>query len=337
MSIRNAAAGAALVAIGAGLAPAQDLTPFRFGTNWVAQAEHGGYYQALADGIYEERCGLDVTISPGGPQVNGRALMIAGRLDAYMGGNMLQTFYAIAEGIPIVAVAANFQKEPQVLMTHPGRVDSFEEIATEDLTILAGDEGFLSYYQLFIEKAGWKAENREPYTFNSAPFIADADKAQQGYVTSEPYAVEQAAGWAPDVWLLADHGFESYSTTIEMMRPFVEENRELVQCFVDATAIGWYAYLYGDNSAANALIKEANPDMTDGQIAYSLAAMKRYGIVDSGDALELGIGAMTDAKVEDFYNLLVDAGVIEDDVDWQAAYTLDFTNKQVGMDLRPSN
>ncbi|MEM6946209.1 MAG: ABC transporter substrate-binding protein, partial [Pseudomonadota bacterium] len=232
------AVGAA-VALMSGAAVAQDLTPFTFGTNWVAQAEHGGIYQAVADGTYNA-CGLDVTIEAGGPQVNGRALMIAGKLDAYMGGNMLQPFLAIDEGIPIVVVGANMQKEPQVMMTHPGRVATFEEIGPEGLTILAGDGGFQTYYPFFVETAGWQPEKREPYTFNSAPFIADENKAQQGYVTSEPYAIEQATGWAPDVWLLADYGFESYATTIEMMKPFVDANPEVVKCFVDGTAIGWY-------------------------------------------------------------------------------------------------
>ncbi|MEO1722203.1 MAG: ABC transporter substrate-binding protein [Pseudomonadota bacterium] len=326
---------ASALALTAGIASAVDLTPFRFGTNWVAQAEHGGYYQAVADGTYEA-CGLDVTIEAGGPQVNGRALMIAGRLDAYMGGNMLQPFLAIEEGIPIIVVAANMQKEPQVVMTHPGKVASFEEIGPKDLAILAGDGGFQTYYPFFVETAGWKRENREPYTFNSAPFIADENKAQQGYVTSEPYAIEQAAGWKPDVWLLADYGFESYATTVEMMKPFVEENPEVVQCFVDATAEGWYNYLYGDNTAANDLIKTDNPDMTDGQLAYSIQAMKDYGIVDSGDALELGINAMTDETMTKFFEIMVGAGVIGSDLDYKSAYTLEFVNKGVGLDIKKS-
>ncbi|MEM7496714.1 MAG: ABC transporter substrate-binding protein [Pseudomonadota bacterium] len=334
MFIRGAGAvGGAPATLVASLASAQDLTPFRFGTNWVAQAEHGGYYQSVADGTYAA-CGLDVTIEPGGPQVNGRALMIAGKLDAYMGGNMLQPFIAMDEGIPIVVVAANFQKEPQVVMTHPGRVASFEEIGAQDLTILAGDAGFQTFYPFFVETAGWKRENREPYTFNSAPFVADENKAQQGYVTSEPYAIEQAAGWKPDVWLLADYGFESYATTIEMMKPFVDANPEIVQCFVDGTAKGWYTYLYGDNAAANEMIKKDNPDMTDGQIAFSIQAMKEYGIVDSGAALELGINAMTDESHKAFFDIMVGAGVIGPDLDYTAAYTLDFVNKGVGLDIK---
>ncbi|MEM6677429.1 MAG: ABC transporter substrate-binding protein [Pseudomonadota bacterium] len=322
-------------ALGAGAAQAADLTPFSFGTNWVAQAEHGGYYQAVADGTYEA-CGLDVTIQAGGPQVNGRALMIAGRLDAYMGGNMIQPWNAISEGIPIIVVGANFQKEPQVVMTHPGRVSSMEEMAAEGLEVLTDDGANLSWYKILINQYGFKEENRGVYTYNSAPFIADENKAQQGYVTSEPYAIEQATGWAPDVWLLADYGYIGYSTTIEMMKPFVEENPELVKCFVDGTAKGWYNYLYGDNSAANALIQNDNPDMTDGQIAYSIEAMKRYGIADSGDALELGINAMTDETMKEIFETFVELGLVAGDLDFTAAYTTEFVNKGVGLDIKKS-
>ena len=327
-------AGLATLALSATPSLAQDLTEFRFGTNWVAQAEHGGYYQSVADGTYEEMCSLDVTIVPGGPQVNGRALMLAGRLEAYMGGNMLQPWLGLAEDIPIVVVAANFQKEPQVLMTHPGRVSEFAEIGTEDMTAIVGDGSFQTWYQIFVNEYGFKDENRAVYTFNSAPFIADEDSAQQGYVTSEPYAIEQETGWKPDIWLLADYGFTSYSTTIEMLKPYVEENTETVQCFVDATAIGWYNYLYGDNAAANVKIKEDNPDMTDGQIEFSIAALKEYGIVDSGDALTLGINAMDDARMKAFYQSMVDVGVVPGDIDPAEAYTLEFVNKGVGLDLR---
>lgn len=313
---------------------AQDLKPFKFGTNWVAQAEHGGYYQSVVDGTYADMCGLDVEIVPGGPQVNGRALMMAGKLEGFMGGNMLQPWLGLAEGIPLMVVAANFQKEPQVLMTHPGRITEFGQIGSEDLTAIVGDGSFQTWYQTFVKDYGFKDENRSVYTYNSAPFLADVDSAQQGYVTSEPYAIETEAGWKPDIWLLADYGFTSYSTTIEMMKPFVEENKETVQCFVDATAIGWYNYLYGDNSAANAKIQEDNPDMSDGQLAYSLNALKEFGIVDSGDALTLGINAMDDARMKAFYQSMVDVGVVPADIDPSEAYTLEFVNKGVGLALK---
>jgi NitT/TauT family transport system substrate-binding protein len=311
-----------------------DLVEVAFGTNWLAQAEHGGFYQSVADGTYAE-CGLDVEIVPGGPQVNNRALMLAGRIDFHMGGDLLQAFNAVKEGIPVVSVAAIFQKHPQVILAHPGEADSWEEL--KDLTLLIGDNGFASYYQWMIAAHGFTAEQREPYTFNPAPFIADPRKGMQGYLSSEPYAVEKEAGFTPNVFLIADNGYSTYATTIETMQATIDERPEVVECFVDGSLTGWYNYLYGDSSAADELIKADNPDMTQDKIEFAKAAMLENGIVDSGDALELGIGAMTEEKVKDFFDKMVEAGVIEGDIDYTSAYTLAFTNKQVGMDLKPTN
>jgi NitT/TauT family transport system substrate-binding protein len=159
----------------------------------------------------------------------------------------------------------------------------------------------------------------------------------QGYVTSEPFAVEKAAGFKPGIILLADYGFNTYSTLIETRRDLTDKKPDLVQRFVDASIIGWYNYLYGDNAPGNAMIRKLNPEMTDELLAYSLARMKEYGIVDSGDALRDGIGAMTDARVGSFFDKMVRAGVVRRDIDFRKAYTLRFTNKGVGLDLRPKN
>ena len=308
------------------------LEEVTFGTNWVAQAEHGGYYQAMVDGTYED-CGLSVTISPGGPQVNNRALLPTGRIDVLMGGNMLQAFDAVKEGIPTVVVAAHFQKEPQVLMTHPGQgLDTWESLLEIDLLI--GRGGLASYYQWMKSEFGFTDEQVRPYTFNPAPFLADPRLGQQGYVTSEPFAIIQAGGFEPNVFLLADYGFDTYSTIVETRVALVEENPEIVQCFVDGSAIGWYTFLYGDNEAALARIKQDNPEMTDEQLAFSIEAMKEYGIVESGDSLELGIGAMTDARQKSFFDKMVRAEVVDADLDYTQSYTLEFVNKGVGLDLR---
>jgi NitT/TauT family transport system substrate-binding protein len=317
----------------AGAAHAQELTPIRFGTNWLPQAEHGGYYQAVADGTYEA-CGIDVEIVPGGPQVNGRALLLGGRIDFYMGGNMLQAFSAAQEDIPLKVVAAHFQKEPQVILAHPGQgLDTWEDLKNADVLFLS-DEGFQSYYQWMITEFGFDPAKRQPYTFNPAPFLANPKSGQQGYVTSEPFAIEREGGFEPVIFLLADYGFDTYATTVETMQATIDEKREAVQCFVDGSAIGWTNYLYGDPSAANALIKEQNPEMTDEQIAYSIEKMKEYGIVDSGEALEVGIGAMTDARVKSFYDKMVAAGVVPEGVDIETIYTLEFVNKGVGLDRK---
>jgi NitT/TauT family transport system substrate-binding protein len=320
---------AALIAASPAIAENEKVV---FGTNWLAQAEHGGFYQSVADGTYAE-CGLDVEIVTGGPQVNNRALMLAGRIDFHMGGDMLQAFNAVAEEIPVVAVAATFQKHPQVILAHPGVADSWEEL--KDLTLLIGDNGFTSYYQWMIAEHGFTVEQRQPYTFNPAPFIADDQLGMQGYLSSEPYAVAKEAGFTPNVFLIADAGYSTYATTIETMAATIENRPEVVACFVEASIKGWYNFLYGDNAAANDLIKAANPDMTQDKIEFAIAAMLDNGIVNSGDALTLGIGAMTEEKVSGFFNKMVEAGVISGDIAWDASFTTEFVNAGVGMDLKP--
>ncbi|MBV6658943.1 MAG: ABC transporter substrate-binding protein [Devosiaceae bacterium] len=334
-TFRKTATGAALLAataltVGAAApALAQDLTPVTFQTNWVAQAEHGGFYQAVADGSYNE-CGLDVTINPGGPQVNGTALLLAGRADFYMGDH-LSAIFALTEGLPLVNVASSFQKDPQVILTHPGRVGSFAEMT--DLTMIVQDNA--TYYEWMKSAYGFTDEQRQTYTFNSGPFIVNEDSGQQGYLSSEPFAVERETGWAPDVYLIADAGYNAYSTTIQAVQSTIEERPEVVQCFVDASIKGWYNYLYNDNSAADEMIKSDNPDMTQEAIDYAIEVMLAQGIVDSGDALELGVGAMTDERMADFYAKMVEAGVVEPGLDISPSYTLAFINNGVGMDLKP--
>ena len=312
-------------------ADAQTLDKISFGTNWVAEAEHGGFYQALADGTYS-KYGLDVAIVPGGPQVNNRILLPVGKLDFFMSANTLQSFDAVEQNVPTVVVAASFQKDPQVLVARPD-VKDFEDL--KNLTLFVSNEGVASYFQWLKSEYKFSEARVKPYTFNPQPFLADRASAMQGYVTSEPYAIEKQAGFKPKVFLLADYGFNTYSTLIETRRDLVEKKPDLVQRFVDASIIGWYNYLYGDSAAGNALIKKHNPEMTDELLAYSIAKMKEYGIVDSGDALALGIGAMTDARMASFFDKMVRAGVVKPTVDFRKSYTLRFVNKMVGLELRP--
>ena len=304
-----------------------------FGTNWLAEAEHGGYYQAVVDGTYA-KYGLDVTIVPGGPQANNGLLLAAGKLDFYMGGNLLLSFDAVAQNIPIVVVAAHFQKDPQIVMSHPGvGLDKWSDLPRA--TAFIGKEGLASFYQWMRTAYGFKEENVKPYTFNPQPFIADKNSIQQGYVTSEPFAVEREGHFKPNIFLFADQGYGTYATTIETRADVVAKKPDLVQRFVDASTIGWYHYLYGDNSQANALIKKDNPEMTDEQIAFSIGKIKEYGLADSGDTLKLGIGAMTDERIKSFYDSMVKAGVVAPGLDYKKGYTLQFVDKGVGLDLRP--
>jgi NitT/TauT family transport system substrate-binding protein len=303
-----------------------------FGTNWVAEAEHGGFYQALADGTYR-RYGLDVTIVQGGPQVNNQLLLAVGRLDFFMSTNTLQSFDAVEQNIPTLAVAAMFQKDPQVLIAHPGRgIDDLRDL--RGLTLFISQEGVITYFQWLKREYGLADAQVKPYTFNPQPFLADPKSAMQGYVTSEPYAIEKITGVKPKVFLLADYGFDSYSTLIQTRRELVEGKPDMVQRFVDASIIGWYNYIYGDNRAGNDLIKRQNPEMTDALLAYSVATMKEHGIVDSGEATELGIGAMTDAHMASFFDKMVKAGVVKAGLDYRKSYTLRFVNKKVGLELR---
>jgi NitT/TauT family transport system substrate-binding protein len=251
-----------------------------------------------------------------------------------MGGDLLQAFNAAAEGIPVVAVAAVFQKHPQVILAHPGVADSWEEL--KDLTLLIGDNGFTSYYQWMIAAHDFTEEQRQPYTFNPAPFLADDQLGMQGYLSSEPYLVEREGGFTPNVFLIADAGYSSYATTIETMQATIDESPEVVECFVNGSILGWYNYLYGDNDAANAMILEANPDMTQDKIDFAIDMMIERGIVDSGDTLELGIGAMTEEVVGGFYEDMVEAGVVEDGLDWQSTFTTAFVNQGLGLELRPA-
>ncbi|MCC6889294.1 MAG: ABC transporter substrate-binding protein [Hyphomicrobiales bacterium] len=330
-ALRASIAAAALTAA----AQAQPLDKVSFGSNWMAQAEHGGFYQALADGTYR-RYGLDVTIVPGGPNVNNRLLLTVGKLDFYMVANSLQSFDAVAQNVPVVAVAAIFQKDPQVLLAHPGQgIDRFDDL--KQLTLFVSREGVASYFQWLKADFGFDERRVKPYTYNPQPFLADKRSAMQGYLTSEPFVIEQQAGFKPRVFLLADQGFDAYSTLIETRRDLIGKRPDLVQRFVDASIVGWYNYLYGDNRSANRLIRKHNPEMPEALLGSAATALKAYGIVDSGDAIERGIGAMTEARMKGFFDTMARAGVVKPTLDWRRAFTTAFVNKRVGIDLRPKD
>jgi NitT/TauT family transport system substrate-binding protein len=312
--------------------PALALDKATFASNWRAQAEHGGFYQAVVDGTYA-RYGLDVTIQQGGPQINARLLLAAGRVDFAMGANTIQMFESVQQNVPIVTVASMFQIDPVIFMSHPGvGLDRFEDLPKA--TAFIANDMRASVWQWLKQAYGFRDEKVKPYGFNSAPFIADKMSIQQGLLSSEPFAIEQQAGFKPNVFLLPDFGYDGYSTTIETRNETIEKKPDLVQRFVDASIIGWYNYVYGDNAAANAVIKRDNPEMSDAQIAYSIAKMRERGVVDSGDSLTLGVGAMTDARMKSFFDKMAKAGVVPADLDYKKGYTLRFIGKKVGMELR---
>ena len=304
-----------------------------FATNWRAQPGHGGFYQALVDGTYK-KYGLDVDIQQGGPQVNNRPMLPAGKIDFLMSGNMLQVFDNNKQKIPTVAVAAVFQKDPQAIIAHPGQgFDKWSDL-TKAKTVLLSKDGQFSFWQ-WMKPQGFKDEQLKPYNYSLTQFLADKQAVQQGYGISEPISVEKQGGFKPVVHLLADNGWSTYSTLIETRQDLVKNKPEVVRKFVEASMIGWYNYLYGDRRAADAEIKKINPDINDDYIEKTIALMRSMGIVDSGDAIKTGIGTMTDARMKDFYDKVVAAGIYKaGEVDLASTYTTQFVNKGIGLDLR---
>jgi NitT/TauT family transport system substrate-binding protein len=303
-----------------------------FGLDWKAEAEYGGYYQAVANGIYAKH-GLDVTIREGGPQVNHTQLLIAGRLDFNIAGNAFLALNFAKENIPFRAVAAIYQKDPAVLIAHPGQGnDSFPALKGKPI-MLSGDTR-VGWWNFLKAKFGYSDSQIKPYTFNLAPFLADKSAVQQGYLGSEPFSIKEQAHIDPVVLLVADAGFQGYAGLIVTSDKRIAEQPDQVKRFVDASIEGWYSYLNGDPAPANKLIKAANPEMSDALIAYGIASMKTHGILESGDAATLGIGAMRAERWKEFYDASAAQGLYPQGLDVTKAYTLQFVNQKVGLDTK---
>jgi NitT/TauT family transport system substrate-binding protein len=321
---------AALLAGSAFAAAAQDKVVLA--TNWRAQPGHGGFYQALADGTYK-KYGLDVEIQQGGPQVNNRPMLPAGKVDFLMTGNMLMAFDNIKQKVPTVVVAAYFQKDPQAIIAHPGQgIEKFSDL-TKAKTVLLAKDGQISYWQWMKKAYGMRDEQVRPYNYSLSQFLADKQSVQQAYATSEPLAVEKQAGFKPVVLSLADAGWSTYGMVIETRQELVKSKPDLVRRFVEASNIGYYNYLYGDRKAADALIKKINPDIGDDYIEKSMPILRAH--IDVGDAVAQGIGAISDARMKDFYDKTVAAGLYKPtDFNYAEAYTTQFVNKGTGLELR---
>ena len=298
-----------------------------FGLDWKAEAEYGGYYQALATGLYAKH-GLDVTIQEGGPQINHMQLLMAGRLDFNLGGGRAIEF--AAEKLPFLAVAAMFQRDLAVLMTHPGvGNDTFESLKGKPIMI--GGDTRNGWWRFLAAKYGYADSQIRPYTYNLAPFLSDKNAVQQGYVSNEPFLIREKAGFDPTVLALSDAGYLGYANILTTSQKLVDTNPDLVQRFVDSSIEGWYSYLYGDPSPANKLIRAANPEMPADLIAFGRKTMIARGTVDSGDTKMLGIGAMTDVRWKAFYDSMVAVGVYKPGIELSKAYTLKFVDRRVGM------
>jgi NitT/TauT family transport system substrate-binding protein len=294
---------------------------------WIAEAEQGGFYQALATGIYKDH-GLDADIRNGGPQLDANAQLLSGRVDTICSDSFTAINY-VAKELPFLCAAAMMQKDPRAILSHPG-VGNDKLPDLKGKPILVATFGRNTFWPWLAAKYGFSEDQIRPYTFNMAPFLADKQVSMQAFVSSEPLDA-QKAGVDPVIHLLADYGFANYQTTINTSAKLVQDRPEVLQRFIDASIKGWYSYLYGDPAPANALIKKINPDTTDEKIAFSIATMKKFGIVDSGDSKTLGIGAMTDARWASFYKDMSEAGALPKGVDVKKAYTLQFVDKKVGM------
>ncbi|HTZ69010.1 MAG TPA: ABC transporter substrate-binding protein [Acetobacteraceae bacterium] len=305
--------------------PARAADHVAFGIDWLAEAEYGGYYQAKATGIYAKH-GLDVDIRQGGPQVNQTQLLLAGRLDFSISSNSFLALNFVQQQIPFLAVAAMFQKDPSILLAHPGAGnDNF--VALRGKPIMIGADTRAGWWNFLREKFGYSDAQIRPYTFSLAPFLADKNAIQQGFLGSEPFLVRQQGGFDPVVLSIADAGFAGYASLIATSAARIKQNPDLVQRFVTATAEGWHSYLDGDPAPGNAAIKQANPDMTDALLAYGRNALKTHGVVEGGDAATGGIGVMTDARWADFFHSMVKAKLYPADLDYRAAYTLRFVGQ----------
>lgn len=295
-----------------------------YGTNWFAQAEHGGFYQAVAKGFYEKQ-GLDVSIRMGGGRILGAQLLVGDAVDLYMGSGS-GSLNSVQQGLPLVTVASIFQKDPQVLLAHPDTgVAAMADIVGRPTYV--STSAFNTYWPFLRVRYGVTDEQTRPYNFNSGPFLTDPQAIQQGILTSEPFAIAQEAGFEPVVLLLADYGYNPYSTTILTTQSLVQQSPEVVEKFVDASIAGWYDY-FEDPDPAFALIKADNPEMSDELLAYGFEKMQSFELVTSGDAAELGIGAMTHERWQGFYALMVETGIL-DPFDYEQSYALDFVNKGV--------
>jgi len=296
---------------------AHALDKVTFLTNWYAEAEHGGFYQAVAEGIYA-KYGLDVKIGMGGPQVNVYQLLLAEKADFVMGYDVA-TINAVEQNLPLITVAANFQSEPVGLIAHPD-VERIEDLKTR--TLLIGQASETTYWPWLKAKYGFTEAQKRPYAYSVQQFLVDKNVAQQGYITSEPYAIEKA-GIKPKIFHLAKYGYPPYAQTVVTLTKTVKTRPDVIKRFIEASALGWKSYLKNP-APGNALIKKDNPQMDDNQIAFSIARLKEYGIVDGGDARKLGLFTMTDARWKQTFEFMRDARLVKPDVDVHKAYTLEF-------------
>ena len=301
---------------------AQALEPVSFATDWKAQAEQGGFYQAKALGLYE-KAGLDVTIRGGGPGVNIPQLLGAGAIDFGMGSNSFIPLNMVRAGVPATAVMAAFQKDPQVLITHP-REDIKSLADMKGKPVMIADASVNAFWVWLKARYGFSDRQIRKYTFNLAPFLVNEQAIQQGYVTSEPYTIAEQGGIEPQVFLLSDFGYPSYAAMVMAQNKLIEDRPEIVQAFVNASIEGWRSYIFGDPAPGNALILQANPDMTQDILDQASDQMRARAMLVPEDGTAENIGAMNEARWQAFFTIMSDNGVYPRELNWRAAFTTRF-------------
>ena len=309
----------ALLAVFFNLSASAAPTHITFVTDWKAQAEHGGFYEAEALGLYA-KAGLDVKIMEGGPSVNVPQLLAGGAADFGIGSNGFIPLNMVREGVPVRAVMAVFQKDPQVLITHP-RADVKSLADMKNKPIMIADESTVAFWPWLKAKYGYSDAQIRKYTFNLAPFLVDPKAIQEGYLTSEPYTIEKEGGFKPQVFLLADNGYPGYANMVLVPQKWIDGNPKAVQAFVNATIAGWQAYVFGNPAPANTLIKRDNPEMTDGLIAQAIQKMRSYDLVQGGSN---ALGSMSDARWNAFFDTMSSEGLYPKTLDYHKAYDLRF-------------
>ena len=304
------------------IAPLAALEPVVFATDWKAQAEQGGFYQAKALGLYE-KAGLDVTIRGGGPGVNIPQLLGARAIDFGMGSNSFIPLNMVRARVPAKAVMAAFQKDPQVLITHPR--DDIQSLADmRDKPIMIADASINAFWVWLKARFDFSDRQIRKYTFNLAPFLVNPQAIQQGYVTSEPYTIETRGGFAPQVFLLSDFGYPSYAAMVLARNEMIATEPEKVQAFVNASIEGWRSYIYGDPTPGNKLILQANPDMTPDIIEQAIEQIRTRGMLIPEDGRRDTIGIMRPERWQSFFETMSQQGVYPSDLMWRDAFTTRF-------------
>lgn len=315
LSIMTAAPGSAVPGSAAAV-----RVPVRILLNWEPQAEQCGFYQALARGYYSQ-AGLDVTLVSGGPDVNGGILLAAGNVDFAL-VDAIETLTLRSRGLPVTAVAAFFQKDPQTIAAHPDpQIRRPEDLRGHPMMI--GNDSRNRFWQWAKVRFGYADDQLRPYAFSGLPFLADPAAAQQGYITNDGYVIAKALGRPPKSFLLADYGYDNYANVLLTTSHVLEHAPGTVSGVVTASKKGWAECKDGDATPARAAILAANPNYPAALFDYSLARMREDALIGGAD--NAPVGSMTEKRWAAFLTSMKQLGVVRAAADYAGAYTMRFS------------